>query len=306
MRVPTAWRRHAGPHGRWAPSADRPPAGGRPDLRTERRGTDRHFVETEVKARWSTIKPAYRVTLADGTQLVASGDHRFLTERGWKHVTGAEQGALRRPHLTLGNALVGTGAVTAPPERDEDYERGYLCGVIRGDGSIGHRDYVRRSGARWTHHGFRLALADEEALLRAQDYLASSVGRLPLRDFASAGRRPMQMIRTQSRDRVAEVERLIAWPLDPSASWRKGFLAGIFDAEGHRDGSILRIANTDDQLIGWTADCLRELRFDAVVEPARVGGVQNVRVRGGLAEHLRFIHLVDPRSAASAPSRGRR
>ena len=33
---------------------------------------------------------AYRVTLADGTELVASGDHRFLTERGWKHVTGAE------------------------------------------------------------------------------------------------------------------------------------------------------------------------------------------------------------------------
>ena len=35
-----------------------------------------------------TTKPAYRVTLADGTELVASGDHRFLTERGWKHVTG--------------------------------------------------------------------------------------------------------------------------------------------------------------------------------------------------------------------------
>ncbi len=262
---------------------------------TERRGTYRHFVETEVKARWSTIKPAYRITLADGTQLVASGDHRFLTERGWKHVTGADQGALRRPHLTLGNALAGTGAVTAPPERDEDYERGYLCGVIRGDGSIGHRDYVRRRGASWTHHGFRLALADEEALLRAQDYLASSVGRLPLQDFPSAGRRPMQMIRTQSRDRVAEVERLIAWPLDPSSSWRKGFLAGIFDAEGHRDGSTLRIANTDDQLIGWTADCLRVFGFDAVIDNRfRDDGLKHVRLRGGLVEHLRFIHLVDP------------
>ena len=37
---------------------------------------------------WSTVKPAYRVTLEDGTELIASGDHRFLTERGWKHVTG--------------------------------------------------------------------------------------------------------------------------------------------------------------------------------------------------------------------------
>ena len=47
--------------------------------------------DTTVLAHWQTVKPAYRVTLADGTQLIASGDHRFLTERGWKHVTGAER-----------------------------------------------------------------------------------------------------------------------------------------------------------------------------------------------------------------------
>jgi hypothetical protein len=56
---------------------------------TERRGTYRHYVTTEVLAHWSTVKRAYRVRLADGTELVASGDHRFLTSRGWKHVTGA-------------------------------------------------------------------------------------------------------------------------------------------------------------------------------------------------------------------------
>ena len=43
----------------------------------------------QVLAHWSTVKPAYRVTLADGTELVASGDHRFLTDRGWRHVTGS-------------------------------------------------------------------------------------------------------------------------------------------------------------------------------------------------------------------------
>ena len=43
-------------------------------------------------AHWSTDKPAYRVTLADGTEIVASGDHRFLSERGWKHVTGDHAG----------------------------------------------------------------------------------------------------------------------------------------------------------------------------------------------------------------------
>src|SRR5680860_1148402 len=54
------------------------------------------------------MKSAYRITLEDGTELVASGDHRFLTDRGWKYVTGTEQG-VARPHLELGNHLMGTG-----------------------------------------------------------------------------------------------------------------------------------------------------------------------------------------------------
>src|SRR5919204_881294 len=70
-------------------------------------GKYHRYVTTEVLDHWSTVRPAYRVTLADGTELVTSGDHRFLTDRGWKHVTGSEQGRLRRPHLTLGSELLG-------------------------------------------------------------------------------------------------------------------------------------------------------------------------------------------------------
>src|SRR5262245_33544978 len=51
---------------------------------TERRGHYRRYIKTQVLAHWQTRKPAYRVCLADGTELVASADHRFLTERGWK------------------------------------------------------------------------------------------------------------------------------------------------------------------------------------------------------------------------------
>ncbi len=76
---------------------------------TVRDGYYRRYVTTEVLAHWSTVKPAYRVTLEDGTRLVASGDHRFLTQRGWKHVTGAEQGPDQRPFLTTNNKLMGFG-----------------------------------------------------------------------------------------------------------------------------------------------------------------------------------------------------
>jgi DNA repair photolyase len=76
---------------------------------TVRRGWYRRYETTQVLAHWSVIKPAYRVLLKEGTELVAGGDHRFLTERGWKFVTGAEHRAERRPHLTAGNTLVGVG-----------------------------------------------------------------------------------------------------------------------------------------------------------------------------------------------------
>ncbi|MGY1812413.1 Rv2578c family radical SAM protein [Blastococcus sp. SYSU D00820] len=84
---------------------------------TERRGGCRRYVTTEVQAHWSTTKPAHRVHLADGTELVASGDHRFLTARGWKYVTGTTSGAARRPHLTTDDELVGLGSSVATPPR---------------------------------------------------------------------------------------------------------------------------------------------------------------------------------------------
>ncbi|MCU1484700.1 MAG: radical protein [Actinomycetia bacterium] len=43
-------------------------------------------VPTTVLDHWATERPAYRVTLGDGTVLTASADHRFLTERGWRAV----------------------------------------------------------------------------------------------------------------------------------------------------------------------------------------------------------------------------
>src|SRR6516165_2628456 len=111
---------------------------------TVKRDRYRYYARTEVRAHWSVMKPAYRITLRDGTEIVASGDHRFLTERGWKFVTGAENGRMRRPFLTQGNKLMGTGAFAVSPPRIADYKRGYLCGLVRGDGLLKFYQYERQ------------------------------------------------------------------------------------------------------------------------------------------------------------------
>jgi DNA repair photolyase len=80
---------------------------------TLRDGKQRRCVPTRVLAHWETSKPAYAVILADGTRLVASGDHRFLADGGWKFVTTGDNGGARRPHLTIGDRLLGTGDLAA-------------------------------------------------------------------------------------------------------------------------------------------------------------------------------------------------
>jgi DNA repair photolyase len=250
-----------------------------------------------VLAHWSVIKPAYRITLEDNTELVAGGDHRFLTERGWKFVTGTEQGKDRRPHLTTGNKLMGTGAFEAAPEKDADYRAGYLCGVIRGDGMMFSRVYARPRGGQMNH--FRLALCDTEALDRAEDWLRRE--NVEPRRFAfsaaSTTRRAMHAISAQSRSKLESIRELIAWPSSPSASWRTGFLGGIFDAEGSYSDGILRISNTDPEIISWIEESLRIFGFRFVIEhihrdPRKP--IDVVRVLGGLREHLRFFHGFDP------------
>jgi DNA repair photolyase len=257
---------------------------------TVRRGRYRRYRITRVLDHWSTIKPAYRVMLADGTELVASGDHRFLSKRGWKHVTGEMSGAGQRPYLTQNDHLIGPGQFARQPEDWPDYRRGYLCGLIRGDGLLKSYEYSRRVA-----HRFRLALTDTEAVHRAKQYLEEERGVVTREAFfPTMGRRSMKQIRTGSSDNVAAISELIEWPRGARPEWCKGFLAGIFDAEGSCGGA-LRICNTDPAIIDWITWSLRLLGFPFTVEPQqRANGLKVVRLLGGLREQMRFFHTTDP------------
>ncbi len=262
---------------------------------TVRDGVYRRYTRTRVLDIWSEFKPAYRTTLEDGTELITSADHRFLTSRGWKHVIGAEQGPLRRAHLTTNSKLMGTGRGGHAPLHTREYRRGYLCGLIRGDGHIGSYTYPRRNGQPCNYQRFPLALTDLEALQRAHSFLSDAGAETDQFEFATAaGYKPMTAIRTQAGATVALIRDLIEWPGRATDDWCKGFLAGIFDAEGSYSES-LRIANTNAAIIDWTTWCLRRLGFDSVVEDRKLpNGMKCVRLLGGLVSQLRFLQTVGP------------
>jgi len=264
---------------------------------TEKRETYRHYVTTEVLAHWSTTKPAHRVELADGTEIVASGDHRFLTGRGWKHVTGAMSGPDQRPYLTANDKLLGFGRTVNSLGACADYRRGYLTGMVRGDANLKVYRYERADRANGDVHRFRLALADVEGLHRTHAYLAMEGIPTTWFDFTPATevRRAMTAIRTSKAASVARIMELVSWPSEPTTAWHRGYLAGIFDAEGSRSRGILRIVNTDEAILARTHEALTEFGFDVAREDRGLAnGLIAFRVRGGLREHMRFVHLVDP------------
>jgi DNA repair photolyase len=236
---------------------------------TRQQGRYRRYTATDVLAHWSTEKAAYRVTLADGTELVASGDHRFLSDRGWKHVTGDTTGFGRRPHLTTGNKLMGTGRFAAPPEVTPDYRRGYLCGLTRGGAGPAYRDRVAR---------FRLANAEADVFRRAMSFL-NYFGVDSVQDESAA--------------------ELVTIPHCPTEGWQKGFLAAMFDVRGGHANRVLRIRNSDPEIVHAVQVALKRFHFGYTVEHAGVGLAPHViRLNGGLGEHLRFFHTVDPASTS--------
>jgi DNA repair photolyase len=109
-------------------------------------GGVRDLVRTRVFAHWSTEKPGVRVTLANGTSLIASADHRFLTDCGWAHVgmleparsrlvapTGSEDGLRVLRVEPLGGASVPMFDITTG------------TGDFIADGVISHNCYARPS-----------------------------------------------------------------------------------------------------------------------------------------------------------------
>jgi len=264
----------------------------------------RHLVATDVRDVWRTVGRAFRVTLTDGTVLVASGDHRFLTHRGWKHVTGAQQGRRRRPHLTTRDVLMGIGGQRALAERpaapaDPDYQRGYLTGMIRGDGTIASHDDGGRRRKTDVQHVFRLALIDPEARDRVHACLQPSgvpMHRRPSQE-ATRNRAPLEALGSRARHAVARIRHGIGFAPDPPLAWFQGFAAGLFDAEGGADETTVRFFNSDQDIIWWLERGLERLDVPFVREPARPGGrgpVHVVRLTGGLTTTLRFFDATRP------------
>jgi DNA repair photolyase len=266
---------------------------------TAGRGRHRRYARSRVLAHWSVIRAAFRVTLEDGSCLVAGADHRFLTRRGWKFVGGAAGPRPAGLRLAPGDELMGTGAFARARPATGDYRRGYLCAMLRWSPGLAAELRPQSNRVRADMHAPALAACAPEALRRARDFLSQLVPepQRPLCRPATAGRGAAAAVRAPPRAGSQRLCELSAWPATPAPAWSAGFLAGMFDAAGSYREGRLSIPLGNRETSAWLLRSLADLGFGCVAQREhRQGGpsVAVVCVTGGLREHLRFFHLADP------------
>src|SRR6185295_17818159 len=76
---------------------------------TIRAGHQRLLEKTYVLNHWRRTDLAYRVQLQNGIDLVASGEHKFLTAQGWRHVAVGQKESRKHSHLSPDSVLLGVG-----------------------------------------------------------------------------------------------------------------------------------------------------------------------------------------------------
>jgi len=264
-------------------------------LSDSKRAWGTRIVTTTVLAKIATQKAAYKITLADGTTAICSADHRWLTERGWKYTTGEMTGENQRPYLTTNNSIRKLGSATLTPSESNAYQVGYVAGMVEGDAAHAIYDYShkRRPSGKTVgiQHRFRLALKDTCALHRTKSYLSQHG--VETTDFTFANPHgDLQAIGTTSPARFAKIESMLAPQDEPE--WQRGWLAGIFDAEGSHGIQSLRISNSDTSILATTQKALTNFGFDFMTDGPNKINVCSIRIRGGRSETMRFWQLVNP------------
>lgn len=249
---------------------------------------NRHFAYSTVEAVFRREAPLVRVLLRSGREVRCTPDHHWYTGR-------IEQRYEYAP-ARVGRPLVFIAAPFKVRAETEDYKIGYLRGIVEGDGCTTDREYV--GGPHTVHvrgreyhyesrklhvRNVRLAMQDVLALSRFSAY-CRSFGLNP-HDGEAVG---LPCVRVYG----AEALRLLVGTegVPSSEEYWRGWLAGIFDAEGSVSDT-LRIAQSPEvnpETFARIGAVLRAFEFD--VEEEEKGW----RVRGGRAEVLRFWSLAQP------------
>ncbi len=252
-------------------------------------GVNKTYGRATVEKVWWTRKPAVRLRTEDGGEIVASTDHLFLKPpRGWFKAGNARvlQSRLRR-----------IAAATPSAGMSDLYCAGYLCGATDGDGTMRERNGT--TPYRQLQWYWRVAVTSRqvEFIQRLIECAARFGIPLDAKPFDSGTGSDMIKVETRRFEEIAKLGAL--WDLS-GLDYSRGYLAGIFDAEGSfarhsakRPGS-LRISNTSESYLRAIVDHGAVAGFTFKVENFHGQHCKTARLYGTLDVAGRFLGEVRP------------
>ncbi len=165
-----------------------------------------------------------------------------------------------------------------------DYRAGYIAGMTEGDGTF--KMPIEGKTYRESQWYWRVALLDITILKRLRQYLRRLGIRLSIGDYKI---KPIWLYKIETRKKkslntIYECLR----PQAPTREYSRGYLAGIFDAEGNWYGSNLRIYNSSKILRNKVISYANDIGFTFTEEdyPSKKGN--GVRLKGDRFDKAKF------------------
>jgi len=243
----------------------------------------------KITAKTKQEKMVYLINTSEG-EVKTTEEHHWLTSRvRWRKTLDIKRYGYPIRFLVSPSQSF--------KQHNEKYEMGYLSGLVEGDGT--HRltpsikrfrtkdgKFTKNTGERSTSSYFRIALIDIEPLVRVQNFLNLNGITISIKPFVCKSKTPLSKIETW---RKSTIKRIIGLCREQeNEEYRRGYLAGIFDAEGSFTQHILRISNYDSSIIAKIKRYGDTLGFDFKIEE------KGLILREGLREQLRFFLKVNP------------
>ncbi len=226
----------------------------------------------------------YKIT-SDTGSIYLTKEHPVLTEGcRWRHIG--------QDPVEVGRHIKKPFVVTPSFEETEDYKIGYLSGALRGDANISQHTYIRKQ-KKWEIrdflYRFRFTVKDKDFMDRVEGYLIGHDFLFREYPFDMNGV-THKAIYNYSKTAYDKITDLVKTPEQPTQEWLRGFIAGLFDAEGSLStDTVLRFSNTNIHLLELVMKGLSEFGFNSVLERYEGKKVMMVRLRGGLEEKAKFF-----------------
>ncbi len=254
-------------------------------------GTDKEnkLIGTIVLNTFKRKAMVYAIETKNGT-VFSTEEHPWLMHNGFKSIKNIKDSQKYNASFNSERAVL--RKVSTPQEllpETELYKKGYLSGAMCGDGHISFRKHIRPYGKKMYQYWRITLTGDYEMLYRALDYSHSlGLNTVHIRKFN--GGKIYKNVDKQLVCDTSEQSAIIKDYIDmsnPDLEYKRGFLSGIYDAEGCYSNA-LKICNNDIELKERIISYLHVFGFKGSIKK------RHINLLGGRAEAIRFLSLVQP------------